>query len=270
MESATNEGGKKKHSPPAQETSAEKKSRTAREGSLAAQEIFAEKKPKTASVAREGSSIAPKFMINLTSSKNEKERFAGSVLVVPTVSKATSSITDRIAQCISSSLPLVPKFVLKHPSRAKSGSPLERLATMKSDKVSLFAKVAPKLIPSVAETNSSAETKETACAGSRERSTKSVSGEVTEICALLKPDLLEDMDVCAKFVDGIKWIVGPTSFAKHTTEHIRTAILAMMQKTAILAAESMLLDQEDTKATKKVARTVVTEAYSSAEKVKKL
>ncbi|KAM1826845.1 hypothetical protein ACFX13_026152 [Malus domestica] len=78
------------------------------------------------------------------------------------------------------------------------------------------------------------------------------------------------MDVCSKFVDGIKRVVGLSSFAKHTTRYRRTALLAMMKKTAILEAESMLLDQEDTKVTKKVARTVAAEAYSSAKKVKKL
>ncbi|KAM1244423.1 hypothetical protein COP2_036844 [Malus domestica] len=44
----------------------------------------------------------------------------------------------------------------------------------------------------------------------------------------------------------------------------------MMQKTTILAAESMFLDQEDTKAAKEMARTMAAEAYSSAEKIKKL
>ena len=44
----------------------------------------------------------------------------------------------------------------------------------------------------------------------------------------------------------------------------------MMQKTAILAAESMLLDQEDTKATKEVAKNMAAEAYSSAEMIKRL
>ncbi|KAM1987941.1 hypothetical protein ACFX15_035135 [Malus domestica] len=43
-----------------------------------------------------------------------------------------------------------------------------------------------------------------------------------------------------------------------------------MQKTTILAAESMFLDQEDTKAAKEMARTMAAEAYSSAEKIKKL
>ena len=34
--------------------------------------------------------------------------------------------------------------------------------------------------------------------------------EAAEICALLRPDLLEDMNVCAKFVDGVKRVVGPS------------------------------------------------------------
>ncbi|KAM2576027.1 hypothetical protein TB2_007779 [Malus domestica] len=110
-------------------------------------QISDEEKPKITSAAREGSSTAPKFVIDLTSSKNEKERFAGSVLVVLAVSKATSSITDRITQRRSSSVHSVLEFVSKRPSEAKSSLPLEKLAIIKSDKVSLSAKVVPKLIP---------------------------------------------------------------------------------------------------------------------------
>ncbi|KAM2611618.1 hypothetical protein TB2_031678 [Malus domestica] len=44
----------------------------------------------------------------------------------------------------------------------------------------------------------------------------------------------------------------------------------MMQKTMILAAESMLIDQEDTKATKEITTTMAAEAYSSVERIKKL
>ena len=44
----------------------------------------------------------------------------------------------------------------------------------------------------------------------------------------------------------------------------------MMQKTAILAAESMLIDQGDTKASKKVATTIAAKTYSSTEKIKGL
>ena len=78
------------------------------------------------------------------------------------------------------------------------------------------------------------------------------------------------MDACAKFVDGVKGIISPGSFVKHTSEYRRASLLTMMQKMAILAAESMVLDQEDTKAAKEVARSMAAEAYSSAEKVKKL
>ncbi|KAM1563751.1 hypothetical protein ACFX10_038132 [Malus domestica] len=106
---------------------------------------------------------------------------------------------------------------------------------MKSDKVPLPAKVGPKPVPSTAEIDSSVENKEAARVGSREKSTKFVYGEVAKICALLKPDLLEDMD-----------------------------------KMIILVVEFIHLDQEDAKATKEVARPVTTETYSSAKKVKKL
>ena len=44
----------------------------------------------------------------------------------------------------------------------------------------------------------------------------------------------------------------------------------MMQKTAILAAESMVLDREDIKAAQEVAKSMAAEAYSSTEKVKNL
>ncbi|KAM2783889.1 hypothetical protein COP1_013328 [Malus domestica] len=204
MEPATNEGGKKKHSPPAQEMPAKKKPRTARGGSPAAQEIPIEKKPKIASTAREGSSIVPKFVIDLTSSKGEKERTARFVPVTPIAPKVATSIAERIAQHRSSSMPQVSKFVPKCSSGAKSGSPLERLATMKSDKVPLHTKVAPKPVSSAAATYSSANKKETAHSCRLKESTKTVSGELAEICTRLKLDLLEDMDICAKFVDGIK------------------------------------------------------------------
>ena len=190
--------------------------------------------------------------------------------MAPVTPKAASSIAERIAQRRSSSMPLVPKFVPNRTSGAKPGSPLERLAIIKSGKVPLPARMTPKFVPSAAEIDSSAEKKEIVCTSSREKSTKSVFGDVAEICVLMKPDLLEDVDICSKFFDDVKGIVGPSSFVKHTTEYRSTALLAIMQKTTILVAESMLLDQEDTKAAKEVARTMVAKAYSSTEKVKKL
>ncbi|XP_070679128.1 uncharacterized protein [Malus domestica] len=78
------------------------------------------------------------------------------------------------------------------------------------------------------------------------------------------------MDACAKLVDGIRGVVCPSSFAKYMTEYRMTALFAMMQKTVILAVESMLLNQEDTKAAKEVEKTMAAEAYSTAEKIKRL
>ncbi|KAM1466878.1 hypothetical protein ACFX2I_032039 [Malus domestica] len=112
VEPATNEGGKKRNSPSAQEMPTKKKPKTssaAHGGSPAAQETPAEKKPKTSSSTRKDSPAAPKLMIDLPSSKGEKNEDARSVLVAPTVLKATSSIADKIAQRISSFAPSVPK-----------------------------------------------------------------------------------------------------------------------------------------------------------------
>ena len=74
---------------------------------------------------------------------------------------------------------------------------------MKSDNVPFLAKMDEKPVPSAAEIDSSVEKKETARAGSCEKSTKSVFGEVTEICSLIKPDLLEDINAYANFVDDV-------------------------------------------------------------------
>ncbi|KAB2609008.1 methyltransferase PMT18 [Pyrus ussuriensis x Pyrus communis] len=158
-------------------------------------------------------------------------------------------------------MPLMLKFVPKCPSRAKCGSLLERLATMKSDKVDSATKVAPRPTPFAAET---------ARVGSYEKSTKPASREATEIFALFKLNLLEDMNACAKFVDDVRKIVCPSSFVKHTAEYMKTDLLAMMEKMAILAAESMSLNQEDTKVAKEVVKAVAAKAYSSTKKIKRL
>ena len=64
--------------------------------------------------------------------------------------------------------------------------------------------------------------------GSCEKSTKPAFGEFVEICALLKLDLLEDMDACTKFVDGIGKVVYASSFTKCMTYYRRTSLLAIM------------------------------------------
>ena len=251
VEPAANDGGRKRHSPSAQESPAQKKPRVVREGSSAAQEGFDVNRPKTSSAAPGGPPAAPKLVIDLTSKEIDGP--------VP--------VADRIAQHQGSS---VPKFVLKRPPGVKSDSPSEKLASVKSGTTSSSAKVAPNLVPPAVEAKLPAERDETACANGPGESAKSNSKEAAEICALLRPDLLEDVDACAKFVDGVKGIIGPGSFVKHTPEYRRAALLTMMQKTVILAAESVVLDQEDIKAAQEVARSMAAEAYSSTEKVKNL
>ncbi|KAM2816178.1 hypothetical protein COP1_040446 [Malus domestica] len=183
--------------------------------------------------------------------KDEANRYE---LVAPAMPKIASTIANRIAQHRGFVVPPMSKSMLRRPLGAKSGSPLKRLATMKSDKVDSTAKVAPRPIPLAAKTSSPTEKEETTQVDSCEKSTKPVFGKVAKIYALLKPDLLEDMDVCAKLVDSVRGVICPSSFVKHSTQYRNTALLAMIQKMAIMAAESTFLDQEDTKAVNKVQR----------------
>ncbi|KAM1624046.1 hypothetical protein PS1_022433 [Malus domestica] len=147
--------------------------------------------------------------------------------MAPAMSRMASLIADRIAQHKGHVMPLVPKSVPRCLLGAKSGSHLERLATMNSDKVDSPTNVAPMPTPFVAETDP-ARKEETALVGSYEKFTKPASEEAAEICVLLKLDLLEDMEACAKFVDGGRNVVCPSSFSKHTTQYRKTALLAMM------------------------------------------
>ncbi|KAB2616953.1 copper-transporting ATPase HMA5 [Pyrus ussuriensis x Pyrus communis] len=167
-----------------------------------AQEMLVEKKLKTSSAARRGLPAAERPVIDMTSTNGKKNEATRSKPVAPAMLRM---------------------------ARAKFGSALERLSIMKSDKVDTAAKVALRPTPSAAETDSPARKEETAHVGSCEKSTKSASREAAEICALLKPNLFEDMDACAKFVDDVKGVVCPSSFVKHMIEYRKIAQLAMIQ-----------------------------------------
>ncbi|KAB2612886.1 hypothetical protein D8674_035202 [Pyrus ussuriensis x Pyrus communis] len=191
--------------------------------SLQAQEMLAEKKPRTSAATREGSSAAPKLVIDLTSSKGEKDEAARSVPVMSVVPKVTSLIANRITQCRSFDVP-------------SYGSPSEIIVTMKSDKVDFATKMVPKPFPLLSGL------------------IRLLRRKRLLVWAIVRnpPNLLEDMDVCTKFVNDVKEAVSLSSFMKHTTEYRRTALLAMMQKTVILVAKSMFLNQEDTKVAKEI------------------
>ncbi|KAM1733966.1 hypothetical protein ACFX11_019520 [Malus domestica] len=109
--------------------------------------MLAKKKRKTSSTTREGSPVTLMFMIDLTSSNDEKDEATRSEPVTPAISKMASLIVDMIAQRRGSVVPQVPKLVPKHSLGDKSVSPLERLANIKSDKVDYAAKVVPMLTP---------------------------------------------------------------------------------------------------------------------------
>lgn len=66
---------------------------------------------------------------------------------------------------------------------------------MKTDKADSATKMVPRPIPLAAKTDSPIEKKQTAHVGSFEKSPKPISGESIEIYALLKLNLLEDIDV---------------------------------------------------------------------------
>ncbi|KAB2617887.1 hypothetical protein D8674_013756 [Pyrus ussuriensis x Pyrus communis] len=206
----------------------------------------AEKKSKASFAARESPPTVHRLVIDLTFSKGKKDKAARYDPMTSAILKVASMIVNRIAQRIGSVVPPVLKYVPRHTFRAKSGSHSEKLTIMKSDKVDYAVKVALRPILLAAETSSPTEKEITACVGSCEKSTKPIFREAVEICVLLKPDLLEDIDACAKLVDSVR------------------------KKMTILVAESMLLDQKDTNAAKEMTKTITAEAYSSAEKIKRL
>lgn len=69
--------------------------------------------------------------------------------------------------------------------------------------------------------------------------TKFISREFVEIYALLKVDLLEDLDVYAKFVDNVRNMVCSSSFWKCLPNYMRNSLLTATHKTLILATKSM-------------------------------
>ncbi|KAM1579325.1 hypothetical protein ACFX1Z_040779 [Malus domestica] len=114
--------------------------------------------------------------------KNEAAR---SEPVASAMSRMAGMIVDRIAQRKGPVMPPVPKSAPRCPLGAKSSSPLEKLAIMKSDNVDSAAKVALRPTPSAAEIDSSAGKNETARVGSCEKSIKPSFGEAAKICVFL-------------------------------------------------------------------------------------
>ena len=124
-------------------------------------------------------------MIDMTSSNGKKNKAARSEHVVSAMSRMACTIADIIAQRQGHFMPPVLKSEPRRPLGAKSGSYLENLAFIKSNKVDYVAKVAPRPTPPTVETDSPIGKEETTLVGSCEKSTKPVSGELLRsVCFL--------------------------------------------------------------------------------------
>ncbi|KAM2327540.1 hypothetical protein FF1_014154 [Malus domestica] len=116
----------------------------------------AEKKPKTSFAARAGSPTTSRLVFDLTFSKGMKNEDVRFEHAAPAMSRMASTIIDKIVRHKGPVMLLVPNFVPRHLLGAKSGSLLERLTIMKSDKVDSAAKMTSRPIPYATETDSPA------------------------------------------------------------------------------------------------------------------
>ncbi|KAB2602743.1 S ribonuclease [Pyrus ussuriensis x Pyrus communis] len=175
----------------------------------------------------------------MTSFAARGSSFAAKKLVVDLTSpkRAKKTIEPKLAQRKASRL-----------SRAKSGSAFKRLAVMKSGKEDSATQVAP-----------------------GPRSTESEAEEFPEVCALLKADLLEDVDPCTKFVDSVgKAVIRSDSFTKRPTYSRRSFLIATMHKTLILTVECIRVNQDVVKCANEVEVALVAQLRSTTENIEKL
>ncbi|KAM1888033.1 hypothetical protein ACFX13_046204 [Malus domestica] len=179
-------------------------------------------KLKNSSTTCEGLPAAERFVIDMTYSNGKRNEAARSEHVALAMSRMACTIANKIAQCKRPFMPLMPKSVPRRPLRAKSGSHLEKLAIIKSNEMDSIAKVAPRPTSSATKTDSPAGKEEAACKCSCEKSTKPASKEADEICVLLKLDLLEVMDACAKYSKATKEVAKTMAAeAYSSTEEIK-------------------------------------------------
>lgn len=80
--------------------------------------------------------------------------------------------------------------------------------------------------------------------GSYEKFVELGSEEFPEIYALLKADLLEDIDACAKFVHSVGNMICLDSFVKNPAYSRKFFLLATMYKNLIMVVEYMCIDQD--------------------------
>ncbi|KAM1003362.1 hypothetical protein ACFX2C_003694 [Malus domestica] len=133
------------------------------------------------------------------------------------------------------------------------------------------AKVVLGHVPHSAVTDSFAEKGKFARTDSYEKSIESQAGEFPEVCALLKADLLEDVDAYTMFVDNVrKIVIRSNSFVKRTVYLRMSSLIAIMHKTLILATKSMCIDQDAVKCDKEAEVALVAQLRLGVEKIEKL
>ncbi|KAM2375294.1 hypothetical protein COP2_045329 [Malus domestica] len=145
------------------------------------------------------------------------------------------------------------------------------LIAMKSSKVDSTAKMPPGHVLPYTATDSSFEKGKSAYTGSYERSTESEAGEFPEVYVLLKVNLLEDVDACARFVDSVgKIIIRSNSFVNCSAYSMKFFMIPTMHKNLILVAESMHIDQDVVKCVNEVKVALMAQLHSVVEKIEKL
>ncbi|KAM2889967.1 hypothetical protein FF1_013531 [Malus domestica] len=111
---------------------------------------------------------------------------------------------------------------------------------MKSQKVDSATKVALGPVDPSIVTDLSAEKGRSTRTSNCERPTESKDEEFLEVYELLKANLLKDVDAYAKFFDSFgKVVIRSDFFEKRLAYSRRSSLIATMQKTLILAAQSI-------------------------------
>lgn len=82
----------------------------------------------------------------------------------------------------------------------------------------------------------------------------------------MNPDLLEDTEACAKFIDGVSKVVDSSFFVRHEAYSRKAFLLTMMHKSMALVAKYTHKEHDYTKAVREITAAMVAEACLVVEK----
>lgn len=155
-------------------------------------------------------SITWRLVINLSYSKEKKEA-TGSELLKCATSRVARTIADKIEHQRSFAMPLLLGFIPRQPFVPKSDLIPKVHAVGNSEDGDSTAKAVSRPAPLV-------ENETSARMNSCDQPAKRALGEFSKIHVLLKPDLLEDTEAYAKFVDGVSKVVSSSFFARRKAQ----------------------------------------------------